>query len=76
MALEELSRRKPFDRESAGRWRGGDGRQDLLESLIKGHLKDLERFHEGDVFAAAHGAMYVVPSYDARTVVVSEPGTA
>ncbi len=57
MALEELGRRKPFDKESEGRWRGGDGRQDLLASLIKGHLKDPEKFREGDVFAVAHGAM-------------------
>lgn len=57
MALEELERRKPFDKESEGKWRGGDGRQDLLASLIKGHLKDPQRFGEGDVFAVAHGAM-------------------
>lgn len=57
MALEELGRRKPFDKESEGKWRGGDGRQDLLASLIKGHLKDPEKFGEGDVFAVAHGAM-------------------
>lgn len=57
MGLEELGRRKPFDKESEGKWRGGDGRQDLLASLIKGHLKDPERFGEGDVFAVAHGAM-------------------
>jgi len=57
MALEELGRRRPFDKESEGKWRGGDGRQDLLASLIKGHLKDPQRFGEGDVFAVAHGAM-------------------
>lgn len=57
MALEEMGRRKPFDKESEGKWRGGDGRQDLLASLIKGHLKDPEKFGEGDVFAVAHGAM-------------------
>lgn len=57
MALEELGRRKPFHKESEGKWRGGDGRQDLLASLIKGHLKDPEKFREGDVFAVAHGAM-------------------
>jgi hypothetical protein len=57
MALEELERRKPFDKESEGKWRGGDGRQDLLASLIKGHLKDPSKFSEGDVFAVAHGAM-------------------
>ena len=57
MALEELERRKPFDKETDGRWRAGDGRQDLLASLIKGHMKDPEKFGEGDVFAIAHGAM-------------------
>ncbi len=40
-------RRKPFDKEGEGKWRGGDGRQDLLASLIKGHVKDPERFGEG-----------------------------
>lgn len=57
MALEEMERRRPFDKESEGKWRGGDGRQDLLASLIKGHLKDPDKFAEGDVFAVAHGAM-------------------
>lgn len=57
MALEELAGRKPFVKESEGKSRQGDGRQDLLASLIKGHLKDPERFSEGDVFAVAHGAM-------------------
>lgn len=57
MALEEMERRQPFDKESEGKWRDGDGRQDLLASLIKGHLKDPQRFGEGDVFAVAHGAM-------------------
>jgi hypothetical protein len=57
MALSELERRKPFDKDNMGRWRAGDGRQDLLASLIQGHLKDPERFSEGDVFAVAHGAM-------------------
>jgi len=57
LALSELARRKPFDKDSMGRWRAGDGRQDLLASLIQGHLKDPERFSEGDVFAVAHGAM-------------------
>lgn len=57
LALAEVARRKPFDKESAGKWRAGDGRQDLLASLIQGHLKDPENFSEGDVFAVAHGAM-------------------
>lgn len=57
MALQEMETRRPFDKESEGKWRGGDGRQDLLASLIKGHLKDPEKFGEGDVFAVAQGAM-------------------
>lgn len=57
MALEEMARRQPFDKDSAGLLRTGDGRQDLMASLIQGHLKDPERFREGDVFAVAHGAM-------------------
>lgn len=57
MALQEMESRQPFDKESEGKWRGGDGRQDLLASLIKGHLKDPDKFGVGDVFAVAHGAM-------------------
>lgn len=57
IALSEMERRRPFDKESEGKLRNDDGRQDLLASLIKGHLKDPERFTEGDVFAVAHGAM-------------------
>lgn len=57
MALDEVGRRQPFDEESEGKWKGGDGRRDLLASLIKGHLKDPQRFSKGDVFAVAHGAM-------------------
>lgn len=57
MALQEMSRRQPFDKENAGLLRTGDGRQDLMASLIQGHLKDPARFGEGDVFAVAHGAM-------------------
>ncbi|KAJ9151979.1 Pisatin demethylase [Pleurostoma richardsiae] len=68
MALEELGRRKPFDKESEGKWRGGDGRQDLLASLIKGHLKDPERFSEGDVFAVAHGAIFAGSDSTASTM--------
>ncbi|KAL1900637.1 hypothetical protein Sste5346_002362 [Sporothrix stenoceras] len=68
MALEELGRRKPFDKESEGKWRGGDGRQDLLASLIKGHLKDPEKFAEGDVFAVAHGAIFAGSDSTASTM--------
>ena len=35
-------------------------RQDLMASLIQGHLKDPSKFGEGDVFAVAHGAMLVL----------------
>jgi Cytochrome P450 len=57
MALEEMAHRRPFDKDHGGLLRAGDGRQDLMASLIQGHLKDPERFSEGDVFAVAHGAM-------------------
>lgn len=57
MAFEEVGRRQPFEKESEGKWKGGDGRRDLLASLINGHLKDPQRFSKGDVFAIAHGAM-------------------
>lgn len=57
IALAELARRKPFTKDTEGQLKSGDGRQDLLASLIKGHLKDPEKFSEGDVFAVAHGAM-------------------
>jgi hypothetical protein len=57
MALEEMARRQPFDKDNGGLLRSGDGRQDLMASLIQGHLKDPEKFREGDVFAVAHGAM-------------------
>ena len=57
MALEEMEKRKPFDKDSAGLLRSGDGRQDLMASLIQGHIKDPGRFGQGDVFAVAHGAM-------------------
>lgn len=57
MALEEMSRRQPFDKDNGGLLRTGDGRQDLMASLIQGHLKDPQRFGEKDVFSVAHGAM-------------------
>ncbi|CAK7239412.1 MAG: hypothetical protein STHCBS139747_000842 [Sporothrix thermara] len=83
MALEELGRRRPFGKakakakESEGRWLGGggggnssngDGRQDLLASLIKGHLKDPHKFSEGDVFAVAHGAIFAGSDSTASTM--------
>ncbi|KAI6349330.1 hypothetical protein MCOR25_010676 [Pyricularia grisea] len=68
IAMSELVRRKPYDKESEGKWRGGDGRQDLLASLIKGHLKDPERFSEGDIFAVAHGAIFAGSDSTASTM--------
>lgn len=57
IAVEEMQKRRPFEAERDGKGAGGDGREDLLSSLIRGHLKDKERFHEGDIFAVSHGAM-------------------
>lgn len=51
MTLKTLDERKPFGKAVA------TDRKDLLQSLIEGHLKDPEKFAEGDVFAVAHGAM-------------------
>ncbi|SPO07488.1 related to pisatin demethylase cytochrome P450 [Cephalotrichum gorgonifer] len=68
LALGEMARRRPFDKESAGKWRSGDGRQDLLASLIQGHLKDPEKFSEGDVFAVAHGAIFAGSDSTASTM--------
>ncbi|KUI56974.1 Pisatin demethylase [Cytospora mali] len=68
MAYEELGRRRPFDKQSEGMWTGGDGRRDLLASLIKGHLKDPQRFSEGDVFAVAHGAIFAGSDSTASTM--------
>lgn len=68
MALEEMSNRRPFDKENAGLLRTGDGRRDLMASLIQGHLKDPERFSEGDVFAVAHGAIFAGSDSTASTM--------
>ncbi|KAK4460566.1 Pisatin demethylase [Cladorrhinum samala] len=68
MALEEMKRRMPFDKDSAGLLRTGDGRQDLMASLIQGHLKDPQRFGEGDVFAVAHGAIFAGSDSTASTM--------
>ena len=57
IALDEMSKRKPFATDKEGKGGSSDGREDLLASLIKGHLKDPSKFTEGDVFAVAHGAM-------------------
>ncbi|KAK4125780.1 cytochrome P450 [Parathielavia appendiculata] len=68
MALEEMARRQPFDKDNGGLLRSGDGRQDLMASLIQGHLKDPERFREGDVFAVAHGAIFAGSDSTASTM--------
>ncbi|KAK3943388.1 Pisatin demethylase [Diplogelasinospora grovesii] len=68
MALEEMARRRPFDKDNSGLLRSGDGRQDLMASLIQGHLKDPERFREGDVFAVAHGAIFAGSDSTASTM--------
>ncbi|KAL1843206.1 hypothetical protein VTJ49DRAFT_2757 [Mycothermus thermophilus] len=68
MALEEMARRQPFDKDNAGLLRNGDGRQDLMASLIQGHLKDPQRFGEGDVFAVAHGAIFAGSDSTASTM--------
>jgi hypothetical protein len=53
MALAEMEKRRPFgDSKEEPR-----DRKDLLQSLIEGHVKNPDKFGEGDVFAVAHGAM-------------------
>jgi hypothetical protein len=56
MALREMDRRRPFGKEVEGSFRDHG-------SLIEGHLKSPSKFDEGDVFAVAHGAMYVARSW-------------
>ncbi|KAK0726559.1 cytochrome P450 [Apiosordaria backusii] len=71
MALEEMGRRQPFDKDRGGGLRGGaevDGRRDLMASLIQGHLRDKERFGKGDVFAVAHGAIFAGSDSTASTM--------
>ncbi|TQN64417.1 Cytochrome P450 monooxygenase, partial [Colletotrichum shisoi] len=68
IALSELERRRPFEKESEGKLRNDDGRQDLLASLIKGHLETPEKFSEGDVFAVAHGAIFAGSDSTASTM--------
>ncbi|KAI1078693.1 cytochrome P450 [Whalleya microplaca] len=68
IALEEMSKRRPFEFEREGKGAGGDGREDLMASLIKGHLKDKDKFHEGDIFAVAHGAIFAGSDSTASTM--------
>ena len=62
MALAEMDRRRPFQKDRRNAELNTD-RKDLLQSLIEGHLKNPDKFAEGDVFAVAHGAMYASSSY-------------
>ncbi|KAI1372747.1 cytochrome P450 [Hypoxylon crocopeplum] len=68
IAREEMQKRRPFEAERDGKGAGGDGREDLLSSLIRGHLKDKEKFHEGDIFAVAHGAIFAGSDSTASTM--------
>ncbi|KAI0110530.1 cytochrome P450 [Hypoxylon sp. NC0597] len=68
IAKEEVQKRRPFDKERDGKGASGDGREDLLSSLIRGHLKDPEKFHEGDIFAVSHGAIFAGSDSTASTM--------
>ncbi|RYC58873.1 hypothetical protein CHU98_g7352, partial [Xylaria longipes] len=68
IAKEEMAKRRPFEIEREGKGAGGDGREDLMASLIKGHLKDPQKFHEGDIFAVAHGAIFAGSDSTASTM--------
>ncbi|GAP91391.1 putative cytochrome p450 oxidoreductase [Rosellinia necatrix] len=68
IAREEMAKRRPFGVEREGKGAGGDGREDLMASLIKGHLKDPLKFHEGDIFAVAHGAIFAGSDSTASTM--------
>ncbi|RYP11870.1 hypothetical protein DL767_011273 [Monosporascus sp. MG133] len=68
IAQEEMSKRRPFEIEKEGKGGSSDGREDLLASLIKGHLKDPEKFGEGDVFAVSHGAIFAGSDSTASTM--------
>ncbi|KAI1340755.1 cytochrome P450 [Xylariaceae sp. FL0016] len=68
IAKEEMKKRRPFEVEREGKGASGDGREDLMASLIKGHLKDPQKFHEGDIFAVAHGAIFAGSDSTASTM--------
>ncbi|KAI0017179.1 cytochrome P450 [Xylariomycetidae sp. FL0641] len=68
IAREEMRKRRPFAVDREGKGAGSDGREDLLASLIKGHLKDKSKFHEGDIFAVAHGAIFAGSDSTASTM--------
>ncbi|KAI1404963.1 cytochrome P450 [Hypoxylon fuscum] len=67
-AREEMAKRAPFEVDRDGKGVSSDGREDLLSSLIKGHLKDKQKFHEGDIFAVAHGAIFAGSDSTASTM--------
>ncbi|KAI1848733.1 hypothetical protein JX265_005641 [Neoarthrinium moseri] len=69
IAFEEMDKRRPFVEEKFQDGAGSrDGRQDLLGSLIRGHLKEGSGFSEGDVFAVAHGAIFAGSDSTASTM--------
>ncbi|KAI1760199.1 cytochrome P450 [Hypoxylon sp. FL1150] len=68
IAREEVAKRRPFEVERDGKGASSDGREDLLSSLIKGHLKDKTKFHEGDIFAVSHGAIFAGSDSTASTM--------
>ncbi|OTB01706.1 hypothetical protein M426DRAFT_63551 [Hypoxylon sp. CI-4A] len=68
IAREEMLKRQPFEVDRDGKGASGDGREDLLSSLIRGHLKDKVKFHEGDIFAVAHGAIFAGSDSTASTM--------
>ncbi|KAK7911226.1 hypothetical protein PG985_013707 [Apiospora marii] len=81
IAKDEMAKRMPFGAGSSEKSRlgggdsdedvgmmGGEGRRDLMASLIKGHLKQGSNFSEGDVFAVAHGAIFAGSDSTASTM--------
>ncbi|KAK1952053.1 benzoate 4-monooxygenase cytochrome P450 [Colletotrichum sublineola] len=68
IASGEIDRRRPFTMDSAGKLRTDNGREDLLASLIKGHLQAPGNFTEGDVFAVSHGAIFAGSDSTASTM--------
>lgn len=61
IALDELSNRKVGDNLEAGP-------EDLLGQLLRAHMKNKEKFSEGDVFAIAHGAIFAGSDSTASTM--------
>ena len=61
MALEEIDARKKIGSKELGR-------KDLLSQLFAAHEKAPHAFHEGDVFAVAHGAIFAGSDSTASTM--------